>query len=495
MTLLWTSRNPRAARRLGGSVLIIVLWVALGLVTITLYFANSMNYEARASDNRWTGLAADQAIEGAARYVGVVLSALATNGIVPSVSAYQSEAVPVGESHFWLIGRPGDYQVQPDQVFFGLVDEGSKLNINTVTTNMLQGLTNLTLQLAANIIDWRDTNGGTSANGDGPTIYSQFQPPYFCKNGPFETIDELRLVYPMDMGTLMGEDFNRNGTLDPNEADTNRNNTVDPGLLEYVTVHSREPIVRSDGSSRVNISQMTPGLLNTLLSTNFDQTRISQIAANLGLSMNPGGGPPGGSNPGGGAGGGGGGGGGAGGGGGGGAGGGGNTGATAVTLPSPLAFYVRSRMTFDEFSAIGTNLTVGSGSYIDGRININTAGPAVLACLPGMDSSLVQQVISYRRQNPNNLTSVAWIAEAIGSDNAAALQALSSGDYITTESYQYTADIAALGPYGRGYRRVRYIFDLSSGTPQIVYRQDLSHLGWALGKYVRHTWLLAKDTR
>ena len=483
MTLPSTSRKGLAANKLGGTVLIIVLWVALGLVSITLYFANAMNYEARASDNRWTGLAADQAIEGAARYVGLVLSNLATNGTVPRVSAYQCESVPVGESHFWLIGRPGDYQVQPDQVFFGLVDEGSKLNLNTVTTNMLQGLTNMSLQLAANIVDWRDTNGGTSANGDGPTVYSQFQPAYVCKNGLFETIEELRLVYPMDMGVLVGEDANRNGALDPNEADTNRNNTVDMGLLEYVTVHSREPVARTDGSSRVNISNMTYQALNTLLSTNFNQARITQIAMNLGLSVNQGGGGPGG---------------GAGGGGqtGGGPGGGrGNAGATSVTLRSPLAFYVRSRMTFDEFSAIGTNLTVASGSYISGRININTAGPAVLACLPGMDSTLVQQVISYRRQNPDNLTSVAWIAEAIGSDNTAALQALSNGDYITTESYQYTADIAALGPYGRGYRRVRYIFDLSSGTPEIVYRQDLSHLGWALGKYVRQTWLLAKDNR
>ena len=55
------------------------------------------------------------------------------------------------------------------------------------------------------------------------------------------------------------------------------------------------------------------------------------------------------------------------------------------------------------------------------------------------------------------------------------------------------ADIAALGPHGRGYRRVRFIFDTSSGVPQIVYRQDQSHLGWALGKEIRQTWILAKQ--
>src|SRR5882757_6486714 len=62
--------SPRSQN---GSVLIIVLWVAIGLVSIALYFANTMAYELRASDNRVSGLAADEAIEGAARYVSYVL--------------------------------------------------------------------------------------------------------------------------------------------------------------------------------------------------------------------------------------------------------------------------------------------------------------------------------------------------------------------------------------------------------------------------------------
>ena len=41
----------------------IVLWIAIGLVSIALYFANSMHYELTASDNRVNGLDAEQAIE------------------------------------------------------------------------------------------------------------------------------------------------------------------------------------------------------------------------------------------------------------------------------------------------------------------------------------------------------------------------------------------------------------------------------------------------
>ena len=73
-------------------------------------------------------------------------------------------------------------------------------------------------------------------------------------------------------------------------------------------------------------------------------------------------------------------------------------------------------------------------------------------------------------------------------------EALEAGDYITTQSYQFAADIAAVGPYGRGYRRVKFIFDLSEGSAKIIYRQDLSRLGWAFGEDVRQA-LLVKETQ
>jgi hypothetical protein len=68
------------------------------------------------------------------------------------------------------------------------------------------------------------------------------------------------------------------------------------------------------------------------------------------------------------------------------------------------------------------------------------------------------------------------------------------GNRITTKSYQFMADVAAVGPFGRGYRRVRFIFDTSEGTPRIIYRRDFTHLGWALGKSVRQA-VLAKNTQ
>src|SRR5438876_1695035 len=93
------SRSRRSSER--GSVLIIVMWVAFGLVSIALYFAHSMSFELRASDNRSASLEAEQAIEGAARYVNYVLTTSGTNGTVPDPLLYQRDGVPVGQARFW----------------------------------------------------------------------------------------------------------------------------------------------------------------------------------------------------------------------------------------------------------------------------------------------------------------------------------------------------------------------------------------------------------
>ena len=459
------------------STFIIVLWIAFGLVSITLYFAHSMSLELRAADNRVSGLEAEQAIEGAARYVGYILANLQTNGSPPDSTTFLSEAVPIGDAHFWLIARDTNSPaggVAIPQLFFGLVDEASKLNLNTAPSNMVAFLPRMTTDLASRILDWRNTNGGSASQ----TYYAMQHPPYQCKNAPFETVDELRLVVGADpdgMDTLFGEDSNLNGILDPNETDDNHNGQIDPGLFEYLTVYSREPST-NNGVARLNVRLLTSANsqgLRSLLQTNLSTARASQILQGIGLTSAAAG-PAGRGTP---------------------------AAAPAVLIfSSPLQFYRRchaapASMTADEFASIANLITVTNGAYIEGRININTAPAAVLACLPGISSSpgLEQTLVTYRQTNPDKLTSIAWVTDALSGNNDA-LNALQAVDCLTTQSYQFTADVAALGPHGRGYRRVRFVFDTLGGSPKIIYRQDLSHLGWALGKDIRQTWLVAKAT-
>ena len=454
--------NLQPAAREAGSVLIIVLWVAIGLVSIALYFANSMNYELTASDNRVNGLAADQAIEGAARYVSLVLTNFATNGAMPDPSQFKCAAVPVGDAKFWLIGRDPDAE-NPTEPTFGLVDEASKLDLNTANTNVLACLPNMTLDFADAIMDWRGTNGLVSLD------YTSLG--YMPKNAPFETVDELRLVYGADMDLLAGEDVNGNGVLDANETDLNGNGTLDPGLFEYVTVYTREPNFYADGTSLTNVSTASRNDLRTLFEN--DGVGNADSAASLIFNYTH---PLGNNTP----------------------------PNRRVTFRGLLDFAVQCRtagMSSADFAKIVNDATTSTNAYILGRVNVNTADEAVLTALfEGLNNGNqqtaeadAQTLINYRQQNPDNLTSVAWVYDALGTGNAT-LAALRRGDYVTTRSYQFTADIAAVGPFGRGYRRVKFIFDTSDGLPKILYRQDLSALGWALGPKARHA-LLDQNTQ
>ena len=438
-------------RSQNGSVLIIVLWITIGLVAIALYFANTMTFELRASENRTSGLATEQAIEGAARYVSYVLTTYATNGNVPESSLFACEAVSVGDARFWLIGRD-PAELSSTEPYFGLVDEGGKFNVNIVDSNTLSYLPGMTMDFANAIVDWRNTNGTMSLN------YATLG--YAPKHAPFETVDELRLVYGATIDQLAGDDLNRNGVLDLSETNSTGNGESNPGALEYLTVYSREPNFHADGSLLTNVN--TQSQLRALLQAVLP-SRASAIMTRLGYVTRRPGQPP----------------------------------VPPPNFTSPVRFYLQSGMTAAEFAQISDDLTVSTANYLRNRINVNTASSAVLNTLLlglGIDqqtaSGATQTLVDYREQNPDNLTSIAWVVTALGTSSPV-VRALARGNYITTKSYQFTADIAAVGPFGRGYRRVKFVFDISDGTPKILYRQDLSRLGWALGEKTRET-LLAK---
>lgn len=429
----------------GGSVLIIVLWVALGLVSVALYFANSMVMELRASDNRAAAFEADQAIDGMARYVAYILANPQGSdlpGQMPSFVNYQSQSVAIGDATVWLIGRDnqGTNLNEPN---FGLVDESSKLNLNKATVDMLEWLPRMTPQLAASIVDWRDTNSDITVNGAESETYAQMRPPYQCKNAPFESVDELRLVNGATMEILIGEDANRNGVLDPNENDgeatypvDNRNGKLEPGILEYLTVHTRQATTQTNGTALISVANAAQ--LRGLMQTNFGGAGIAMVTR------------------------------------------------AGAGLRSPLEFYIKSGMTAAQFAQIETNLV---GVNVEGLINVNTASEAVLTCIL-TNADKAATLVSYRKSSPDTQGSVAWVKEAL--DRATALQI---APWVTGRTYQFSADIAAVGRYGRGYRRARFVFDTSEGTPKIVFRQDLSHLGWALGRDVRQTILFANQRK
>lgn len=470
-----------------GTVLVIVLWIALGLVSITLYFGHNMLFEFRSSDNATAAVEAGAAIEGAARYVTYLLSNNTSPGVLPDIDSYLRDEVPVGEANFWFIGRDRDAaQTQMDVPFFSVVDEGSKLNLNTATQEMIEALLlqlNYTsVELPPSVIDWRDTDETVTQNGAEAEVYSRLQPAYLAKNNRFDSVDELRMVYGATPDLVFGEDANRNGILDPNEDDgdlspptDNRNGQLDRGLSEFFTVYSRMPNKRIDGSPLVSVAAITsqqqggaggqggqqtgqqdvePGNnvdengqpldLLTLMTLRLGSDRAEEVMGTFG---------------------------------------------NGATNTSVLEFFVRSGMTAEEFDQIAGDLTVSTNEFTEGLINVNTASEVVLACVPGIGLTNAPALVARRQQNATHTNSIAWVAEVL--DRAAATLA---GPHLTDRSYQYSADIAAVGHYGRGYQRTQFVFDSAEGVPKIIYRRDLTGLGWALGRQVRERILLSDST-
>jgi len=429
----------------------------------------------RGADNDLAGRQAEHAIEGLARFAGTLMAEVTTPGEFPDPTSYTAEAVPIGEATAWMLGR--DREARSGTVgepVYGLIDEAGKLNLNSFDLNtpatktantsklleLLEALPGMTPELAGAIADWRDEDEIVGTNGAESETYLRRQPSHECKNANFESIEELALVNGATREILYGEDANMNGQLDTNEDDgaktlplDDADGTLDSGLLDYVTVFSREPTTQSDGiTDRVAVGD--PAALQTVLTDTFsDPARVTQLIGPVS--------PP---NP---------------------------------AAQSVLDFFFRSGMTDAEFEQIAGKLMSGTAATGTapavakvGLINVNTASEAVLATVPGL-APKVSAIVAARTNRSQLGIAPTWFKDAVNDSNILNQAA----PFLTTQTFHVSVDAAAVGRHGRGYRRARFVIDASTETARTIYRRDLSPLGWALGSGVRQMFAAGKERR
>jgi len=432
-----------------GTVLIVVIWVVLLLASMVIVLAHTIRVEAVAATNHVSQVQAEAVANGAIQYVFAKLSEEA--GSV-SYGANPYEAMQVGDGYFWVL-RPNlsggrDYD-------FGLVDEAGKVNLNSSTPqellDMLLKLPNMTSELANSIIDWQDEDQDVSAGGAEGEYYLLLQNPYQCKNAPLETVEEVLLIKGGDLQLLYGEDTNRNGILDLNENDgdqsppaDNSNGRLDAGFFNYVTIHSYELNVDSEGQERLDLNNpMNQGGVQELLEEVVDQEKaiaIMQALRNGGFFKWQ----------------------------------------QDLTL---IDAYYASGMEREGFETIIDRLTTdGNRQMIPGRINVNKAPEAVLLCLPGLEQSDVDALIQKREQSQANLDTILWVTTVLNPEKARGI-----GRHITTQSAQYSADIVAVSGDGRAFARYYVVVDVAQKTPKVLYKQSLHHAGWPLDPQILET--------
>ncbi len=156
-------------------------------------------------------------------------------------------------------------------------------NNDTTRLNLLMGLQYYFYEMTPNIgdciLDWTDPNP-TENRSDGAKedVYQGMSPPYHCKNGPFDTLDELLLVSNVTPQYVYGNDRNRNGNTLPADEDGNPPNQ---GWSNYLTVYSHEPNVDAYNNPRIWINDPNLQNLNTnIVNLGTQNSQYSSVAAN-----------------------------------------------------------------------------------------------------------------------------------------------------------------------------------------------------------------------
>jgi general secretion pathway protein K len=99
--------------------------------------------------------------------------------------------IKVGETGYFIVS----YLFSDKQVFYGVQDEGSRVNINTAPKEVIRNLINYldttvnSDDIAGNIEDWRDPG---DTRQDSSPEYTQEG--YKRKDAPFDSVDEILLV-------------------------------------------------------------------------------------------------------------------------------------------------------------------------------------------------------------------------------------------------------------------------------------------------------------
>ncbi len=173
----------------------------------------------------------------------------------------------------------------PEGFRYGLMDESSKININTLPyaddwvpgggRSLLMSLPYMTEDIADAIIDWVDSDEDLREYGAESSYYTGMTPPYQCKNGPMDSLEELLLVRGVTPQLMFGLDTNRNGIIDNNELLDGDATSMDDDMLlgwsNYLTLYSKESNLNSDGLTRINLNSPDLERLYDDLRSAFDE--------------------------------------------------------------------------------------------------------------------------------------------------------------------------------------------------------------------------------
>ncbi len=436
-----------------------------------------------------------------------------------NVRQYDPRAEPA-----WRFSLMAPNYEDPTTVRYGLTDECSKLDLNRADENQLRLLMETVIPqdienaidinvLVDSLLDWRAASAGPRPNGAKDEYYQSLDPPYRCKQGPFVTVEELLLVRGFTAWVMFGEDYNRNGMLDPNEDDAdasfppdNADGLLYRGIAPFFTLWSQELNVSNDQRPRINLNMRDTQKLQELLSEDMPsnivnyvmQVRASGIAFNSVMNLIPAPPPPpqeepppeesppptsqpqfqdpatsqstsqptdgmdAGS---------------------------GNVSSDLKQLsgasenkPPPLPVFkdltdTPPPGTYEDLPLILDRLTVQPVPAFVGRINVNTAPLEVLGALSELTDEEVLAIVDARRElAPEERSTPAWLLTRGVLDEYQFRRIL---DKLATKSSVFTIECVGYADHVGVVERINTVFEMRGPIPQVIYQRNLGSLGMA----------------
>lgn len=449
------SRIPgTSARTRRGAILIVVLWA----VVVLSLLAGGLTFAVR-QDTAISGLELDRttahwlARAGVERAIAVVMEAdtltVALDDVCCDNPVELKEIALTGGTFSVLRESQDESETQP----YGATDESGKLNINTATREQLMGLPRMTVPVAAAILDWRDSNEQPEPDGIERGYYAGLPHPYVIRNGLFRTVRELLLVRGVTPELFYGEDANLNGRLEGNEDDgdaseplDNADGRLDRGWAAYVTAYSYDKNQSGTGMKRLNINSADASSIAQrcrledwaaesivrarqqgefkTLSALLDVRRDSGQRAEADRGQN-------------------------------------------ADLNNRSDAEKDHAVTRDILARIIDDITLTNDETLPGRINVNTAPPAVLKTIPGIDEDIAHTIVQMR-EGRGGLASVGELLEITSLSNQKFGQLENS---VTVRSSVFRIHSVGSTSSGLGEAVIECVVDrgASGGVPRILY--------------------------
>lgn len=293
-------------RSRGGSALVLTLIVVAMLTLGAAAFFERMFAEHQAERVFGRQLQANNLAESGIEYAQALLAqdpevVMQSGGLYANPSLFQGVLVnddPTAayRGRFTIIAPDLTTDGYYGGVRYGLENESSRLNLNTIVLadkqgentarTLLMALPGMTESIADAILDWIDTDEEARQLGAERDYYTSLPRPYAPRNGPLGSIEELLLVRDVTPALLFGADLNRNGTIDRNEESLtsidnvdNSMGELDRGWAAYLTLDSSEANIRADGSPKIDVNMDNLEELRKQLAEVFSEEETDFIIA------------------------------------------------------------------------------------------------------------------------------------------------------------------------------------------------------------------------